>query len=422
MRTGGNGSGMTTVAYIANAFPSPVERYVIDEICELRRRGMRVICCSGKRASGHGLSEIERHFHEETRSIRPLPPLKIKQALSRLVAGRSAVRPVVQAGLQEAANTNQRVRALAHTLVGTALAEELAPLNVDHIHAHHGYYASWMAMIAAGLLGIGFSFTLHGSDLLLDKNLLGTKLRFCRFCVTVSNYNRDYILRTFPPVQPSKILVQRLGVQPAPQRPATSARPEHRTPLLLAVGRLKPVKNHEFLIEACAALRKEGRHFQCWIAGDGPEYSNLSRRIRCLGLQQQVCLLGQVGQPRLSTMYSKADLVVLTSRSEGIPVVLMEAMAQGRLVLAPAITGIPELVEHGKNGFLYQQGSIRDFVESVGWILDSRSSLEKVRIAAVETITTHYDRDQNIRNFADQFLARLATPKDEHENSVLQQV
>lgn len=279
-----------------------------------------------------------------------------------------------------------------------------------------------MALIASRLLGISFSFTLHGSDLLLHENLLGTKLRFCRFCVTVSNYNRDYILRKFPQVDPAKVLVQRLGVDPASRTSTNFGQPEQRTPILLSVGRLRQVKNHEFLIQACAALRNEGHAFQCWIVGDGPEYRNLDRMVRALQLQQHVCLLGHVSPARLSAIYPRADLVVLTSRSEGIPLVLMEAMARGRLVLAPAITGIPELIQHGNNGFLYQSGSLLDFVASVQRILDRRSSLEDVRRAAVETISMHYDRQRNVRSFADHFLARLAERNDEHENPLLQQV
>ncbi len=421
MRTGGNGAGMTTIAYIANAFPSGVEGYVVDEICELRRRGARVICCSGQRVSGRGLSEIECQFHDETRYIRPMSPVKTMGALSRIISRRQILWPIVESGLKESVNARQGIRTFAHTLLGGALAHELAPLNVDHIHAHHGYYASWMALIAASLLGISFSFTLHGSDLMVDDNLLRTKLHFCRFCITVSNYNRDYILQKFPQVRGSRIFVQRLGVAPAGHLAANSEL-EQRTPLLLAVGRLKPVKNHEFLIQACAALRDEGRRFQCWIAGDGPEHANLNRMVRALDLQRRVCLLGHVTQPRLSAIYCRADIFVLTSHSEGIPLVLMEAMAHGRLVLAPAITGIPELIQHGKNGFLYQPGSMVDFVDSVRWILERRACLDEVRRAAVETISTRYDREQNVRDFADHFLARLAKPSDEYENSLLQQV
>ena len=93
----------------------------------------------------------------------------------------------------------RRVRALGHTVMGAALAEQLAPLDVEHIHAHHGYFASWMALAAARLLGIGFSFTLHGSDLLQRADLLSAKLRACQFCVTVSDFNRSIFSATIPP-------------------------------------------------------------------------------------------------------------------------------------------------------------------------------------------------------------------------------
>ena len=121
--------------------------------------------------------------------------------------------------------------------MGAALAEQLAPLDVEHIHAHHGYFASWMALVAARLLGIGFSFTLHGSDLLQRADFLSAKLSACRFCITVSDYNRDYILRNYPAIPADKIVVHRLGVDrgfPGPQpRIATNL----REALLPALGR-----------------------------------------------------------------------------------------------------------------------------------------------------------------------------------------
>jgi len=411
---------MTTVAYIANSFPSPVEPYVMDEISELRRRGVQVICCSAERVSPDRLSDEERSFHQETRYLRPVLPSLGK--LGRVLASKGEeLTPVLQAAREESATRKKRLRTFAHTLLGAALAHELRSADVDHIHAHHGYYASWMALIASRLLGVGFSFTLHGSDLLLHENLLGTKLRFCRFCMTVSDYNRDYILQKFPRTSAAKVLVQRLGVDVDESAWSERPQPEH-IPLLLSVGRLNGVKNHEFLIQACAALRNEGRAFRCSIAGDGPQRRYLAGLIRALELQGYIRLLGHVPRTTLFEIYPRADLVVLTSRSEGIPLALMEAMARGTLVLAPAITGIPELVRHKENGFLYQPGSILDFLESVRWILDRRSSLEHVRRAAVETISAQYNRQHNVAGFADRFLARLGGGKDRHEDSLLQQV
>ena len=119
---------------------------------------------------------------------------------------------------------------------------------------------------------------------------------------------------------------------------------------VFAVGRLVAVKDHAFLIRASAALKKSNVEFECLIAGDGPERQALEGLIRRLGLEKKVRLLGHVPHERMNSFYDKADVVALTSRSEGIPLVLMEAMARGRIVVAPNITGIPELVLHGKTG------------------------------------------------------------------------
>jgi glycosyltransferase involved in cell wall biosynthesis len=120
--------------------------------------------------------------------------------------------------------------------------------------------------------------------------------------------------------------------------------------------------------------------------------------------------------------YRYADLVVMTSRSEGIPVVLMEAMAHEKLVLAPALTGIPELVDHQNNGFLYQPGSLPDFVSAVSWIHDHHASLTGIQRAAAASIAASYNRQRNLRAFAEQFLARIPRSDGNHAYPVLQQI
>ena len=166
--------------------------------------------------------------------------------------------------------------------MGAALAEQLGALEVEHIHAHHGYFASWMALAAARLMGIGFSFTLHGSDLLQRADLLAAKLKACEFCVTISEYNRQYILRNYPCHPGEKVIVQRLGVDRVPAWPTAggTARPLEQAVLSASVGRLHRVKDHRFLIDACAALRDQGLDFLCWIVGEGPERTALERQFR----------------------------------------------------------------------------------------------------------------------------------------------
>ena len=120
--------------------------------------------------------------------------------------------------------------------------------------------------------------------------------------------------------------------------------------------------------------------------------------------------------------YRYADLVVMTSKSEGIPVVLMEAMAHEKLVLAPAITGIPELVEHQRTGFLYQPGSLRDFVSAVTWIKTHKASLVGIQRAAATSVAASYNRQRNLRAFAEQFMASISQSKGHNAYPVLQQV
>ena len=412
-----------TIAYIANEFPSPLEPYVMDEITELRRRGVQVVCCSGKRVLQNGLGLAERAFWKETRYFQPLSDDELVRALGRLACNRhnlwQLLRPLVW---ERGTSPGRRIRALGHTVMGAALAEQLAPLEVEHIHAHHGYFASWMAFTAARLLGIGFSFTLHGSDLLQRADLLSAKLRACQFCVTVSDYNRQFILRNYPATPAEKIVVQRLGVDRVRSGPtsAPTAEAGQQRFCLLSVGRLHRVKDYQFLIRTCAELRNQGLDFLCWIVGEGPERPALEREIVARGLQGPVRLIGHVPRTALRSYYRYADLVVMTSKSEGIPVVLMEAMSHAKLVLAPAITGIPELVEHQRTGFLYQPASLPDFVSAVTWIYGHRASLSGIQHAAAASIAASYNRQRNLRAFAEQFLARIPQSEGDHAHPVLQ--
>jgi len=311
----------------------------------------------------------------------------------------------------------RRLKALLHTCLGAYYAVLLRGRAVDHIHVHHGYFGSWVAMVAARLLEVNFSMTLHGSDLLINGVYLDTKLEHCRFCVTVSEYNRRYILEHFPATDRRKILVSRLGVDIA-DRPK-SGRREGRghTFRMLAVGRLHTVKDHSFLMRACARLSDCGLDFECHIAGEGPERQRLELLIREDNLEDRVKLLGHVNRERIDSLYGCADVVVLTSRSEGIPLVLMEAMAQGKIVLAPAITGIPEIVIAGKTGALYAPGVLGDFVEKILCLQRLMASqnpcavnrLDWIRHAARAHVLHNFNRSKNLTRFGDRFLQQITT-------------
>ena len=430
---------MLTIAYLANQFPEAMEPYVCEEIEELRGRRVMVIAGSVRRNEAQR-GPVGTDSEPEVLYLQPLQLLVLLQALGFGARRWRKIADLLTRVLLRGRETpKRRLKALLHTWLGAYYALMLRKYGIDHIHVHHGYFGSWIGMVAARLLGVGFSLTLHGSDLLLNGAYLDSKLGSCRFCITVSDYNRRYILKSFPAINPGKILVSRLGVdifEHGEFARIIVPRPEHALNLL-AVGRMHAVKDHAFLIQACARLRDCGIEFECAIAGDGPERRHLERLIEENRLHDRLVLLGHVPRQQLDLLYRSADVVVLTSRSEGIPLVLMEAMARGRIVLAPAITGIPEIIVAGKTGFLYTPGVIEDFVARILFLRElmrgenrnAVSQLDWIRHAAQTQILRNFSRRKNLTRFGDHFLqlveGQKLTPQDwspPHEDFILQQV
>jgi colanic acid/amylovoran biosynthesis glycosyltransferase len=429
---------MLTVAYLANQFPSPVEPYVAEEIAELRSRGVRVIPGTVRRPCAQS-SQIPRKEDAEKIVIRPVSLVVLFKALWLcMVRGSELFDLLGRILFQGRESLPLRIKALIHSFLGACYAARLKPKEIDHIHVHHGYYGSWIAMVAARLLGIDFSLTLHGSDLLVRAAYLDTKLQSCRFCLTVSDYNRRYVSQHYRSVDAGKVMVARLGVTlPGTVNVLPLLRRESEI-TLVAVGRLHKVKDHAFLLRSCAQLLARGVRVECLIAGEGPERRHLESLTKKYGLEGSVTLLGHISGEQMDSLYGRADVVVLTSRSEGVPLVLMEAMARSKIVLAPAITGIPELVVDGKSGFLYQPGSQGSFVARLLLIHSllrkqelrrrllpsAEESLDWVRHGAQVQVRHNFNRQTNLESFADLFLHQVSvrTASLPHEDFVLQQI
>lgn len=415
---------MTRIAYLAHQFPSPLEPYVRDEIQELRDKGATIICSSARRA--HRNKTQAQAAEDEILFLWPARPLLLIRAFFLLICNLPILSGIFGRILFHGHESfSRRLRALAHTWLGCYYACLLKCFRVDHIHVHHGYFASWIAMVAARVLNVSYSITLHGSDIFLHRAYLDIKLQSSNFCITISEFNKRRLLADYPHTPAEKIFVQRLGAD-IPNEFIRPLRDASQPFSLLAVGRLHPVKDHAFLLSACADLKTSRFAFRCRIAGEGPERDHLQYLIKKYELENEVTLLGHLPKEKLSCEYENANLIVLTSRSEGIPLVLMEAMARGCIVLAPDITGIPELVLDGRTGFLYTPGSSAHFVALVTTISSVEIMLEHVRHAARRHVERHFERHTNLTAFAEMFLSQISLVKSKTENSdadsVLQQI
>ncbi|HVI09077.1 MAG TPA: glycosyltransferase [Candidatus Binatia bacterium] len=423
---------MYTVAYLANRFPVAVEPYVSAEICQLRQRGIRVVACTARRPE----ITARTAFDGEIVCLQNVSVAALLRSLALLLLHWPRISSLLSRVLCRGNESPlRRMKALFHTWLGAYFAALLEHRDIDHIHAHHGYFASWIALVAARLLGVEFSLTLHGSDVLLNGTYLDTKLHCARFCATVSDYNRRYLLCRYPQINAGKIIVSRMGVE-IPAARVDRAGPEIKFKIL-AVGRLHSVKDHAFLVRACAQLQDNGVNFECSIAGEGPERQRLESLIRKHRLQSKVILLGHRNRSEIEKLYDSSDLIVLTSRSEGVPLVLMEAMARGRIVLAPEITGVPELVIPGKTGFLYTPGSLEDFLTKILYLrrllaledANCGSRLDWIRHAARIYVLHNFHARQNLSLFCDRFLnwlsrteSPIAQRSSPDEDLVLQQI
>jgi glycosyltransferase involved in cell wall biosynthesis len=243
--------------------------------------------------------------------------------------------------------------ALAHFAEAGVVARHLKRRGIGHLHNHFANSGATVGLIAAQLAEVGWSFTMHGiSETDYPAGLLlGEKIEAADFVVCASWFMRAQGLRTVAPDQWDKLHVVRCGVD----RTSLPVREKQRRHLRSAVcvGRLSPEKAHAGLFEAMALLSSDEPQLKLRLVGDGPYRSLLEKRARELGIADRVEFLGARAEASTLSEIADADLLVLPSFLEGLPVVLMEAMSLGVPVIAPRIAGIPELVEHGKSGLLF---------------------------------------------------------------------
>jgi glycosyltransferase involved in cell wall biosynthesis len=277
----------------------------------------------------------------------------------------------------------------------------LANKQTKHIHAHFASGAATTAMMAARLLDISFSFTAHRGDIFEAKALLDEKLREAKFAIAISDYNKSYLLREAPDVEKDKVITIHCGVDTKVFR--RNRRRSACSPHFLAVGSLLERKGHVYLVEACRILERKRVNYQCTIVGDGPQRHELEKRIQKYGLGSRIILAGSVPHEDIQSYYEKADVFVLPSLNEGIPVVLMEAMSKGLPVIATNITGVPELVKNDVDGILVAPGNSVELAEAMMKVSKDTGLQKYLGARARERIVVDFDLDANVAKIKNLF-------------------
>ncbi len=251
-------------------------------------------------------------------------------------------------------------RTWAHHLVSLAEAVQLKRWfdrdRIDHVHAHFGTNSAEIVMLARALGGPTYSFTVHGADEwdMPKQYKLREKLQHASFVVAISSFTRAQMARWANPSDRDRIHVVHCGLDAeAFERPVTPVPDNHR---IVCVGRICVEKGQENLVKAMAELKRRGIRAELELVGDGPLRERIEGLISTFGLQDSVKISGWATSAQVFEKLAEARIMALPSTSEGLPVVIMEAMARGRPVVSTYIAGIPELIRDGKEGFLIPSG------------------------------------------------------------------
>lgn len=380
------------VGYLTGEFPRPTDTWIQREIAALRHEGFIIDTFSVRRPDTEIVSESQAdHAGRTTYLFDSVKSLALVVAHAKLaLRGPSAyLKTMALAWRTKRPGIKGGGYQLAYWAEAGLLAAHLRRRQVQHLHNHLGDSSCTVAMLAAPLAGIGYSFTLHGPGIFWEPYTwrIDEKIARARFVACISYFCRSQAA-VFAPEHMDKLQIVHCGVteivEPDSPPPLATGQSHQR---LLFVARLAELKGVRDLLHAVAGLRNEFPEISLTIAGDGPSRSRFEALTQQLGLDDVVTFTGYVSPQTVTNELAAADVLVLPSYAEGVPVTLMEAMALGRPVVATQVGGVSELVEDEVNGLIVRPGDVDGLARALGRLLSDpqlghnlgRNGAEKVR-------------------------------------------
>ena len=390
------------VLYLVGQFPAINHSYLLAEVRILRTLGLEVpvVSISPPDRPLEKLSPVEREEAARTYYVKAVPAAQVAILnLGEFLRHPPRYLRGMIFALRLAGGSPKRLAYhLAYFSEAILVGQRMRRSGVTHVHAN---FSATVALLVARTFPVTMSFAVYGFGELHDPvgSRLAERIHGAMFVRSINRHGRGQLMLSCPRSEWPKLIYVPLGIDAAEFAlgpPRTVASP----PRLLCVGRLAPEKGQALLLEAIAALSAENRPVQLCLVGDGPDRAWLESRAAELGIASNVEFAGWVDQARLMTLYSEADLFVLPSLAEGIPMVLMEAMAMQIPCVAPRITGIPELIEHGVDGMLFAVADVEDLTQQIRRLLESPELSTQIGRQARARVVRDYDMARNTERFA----------------------
>ena len=398
------------VAYIVSRFPKITETFVLYEMLAVEQQAVEIDLYPLQREKTDVIHP-EAHDFVARANFKPLLSWPIiKSHLHFLTRKPGAYLKTLWAVLK--ANLGSR-RYLMGAIVFfpkiVHFAYMMQARGVQHVHAHFASHPAMAAFVINGLLDIPYSFTGHGSDLNRDRHMLCEKVEKADFVVPISNFFKEMIVDHCGEQYRSKVAVVHCGVDTQVFHPKSNHVLVDNKLAIFCVGTLHEVKGQTYLIEACRLLKARGVDFSCHFLGDGPDWKALEQQAVAAGIDGQVTFHGRLKHQEIADLLQTADVLVTPSvptsdgRREGIPVVLMEAMASGLPVIASDISGIPELVKHEKSGLLTPPGDSEAIADGLEHLYHHPELRQQYSVQGRDMVVNEFDLYHNAATLAAYF-------------------
>src|SRR5690242_10416844 len=415
-------AGDEGIAFLVAQYPAINHAVILREIRELRKffviRTASIRSCDRPKEQ---LSEEEREELAQTFYVKQAGLSAFLVALLELVCTRplrlakAALFAVKSAGF----DVRKTVKNCAYLAEAMVLGRWMRRQQLRRLHVH---YSSTVGLFMARVFPIELSISLHGPDEFSDPVgfCLRDKIEACTFVRAISHYARGLLMANSPVEQWHKIEVAYMGVDPAMWSPHIFR--EHPDPVeIISVGRLAPVKGQQILIAAVANLVREGRKVLLHVVGSGPERNRLEYEVEARRLGGHVIFHGSKRPDELHRLYSASDMFVLTSFAEGLPGVLMEAMAMAMPCVSSWITGVPELLRDGIDGLLVPPGDECAVTAAIARLIDDPELRRRMGASARRRVQDKFDLRKNACHLAS-VLARYAGNGHEEEREAMRKL
>jgi glycosyltransferase involved in cell wall biosynthesis len=400
------------VAYLISRYPAVSHTFILREVRQLRECGM----------------------HIETASINPpdmrpeaMPAAEAEEAARTYYVKQHGVAGAVAAHIFAlATRPGDWMRGLLYgvTMGGTDVRRVLAGMayftealmvgrwmrrnRLSHLHVHFATAAANVGLYVKKVFGFSLSLTVHGPDEFDNVNAqwLPEKISCADFIFCIGRYARSQVMRLSAQEQWAKFEVAPLGVDP--KRYAQKARVKGAGPFqILCVGRLAPAKGQHILVQAASILRDAGHEFCITMVGTGPDEAGLKRAVAKAGLDRQVIFTGALNQDQVRALYAKTDAFALPSFAEGIPIVLMEAMASSIPCVTTRITGIPELIRNASEGLLVAPSDAVELAQALTLLIQDPVTRARIGTAGRARVEADFDLGRNTARLGQLFMKRL---------------